>query len=197
MERGHLAMAVEGRHGITENTAKNVLFGAGTYHKGMSFDKATGVLSVGTVIGATQGGGGVEVKGEVVHLELDGAYVKFKGQAIMCGGSATIEASFAELTPEVMAMGIVGKTEAKDKATVITPKTVIEEGDYVDGFGFVGMTADGKRKVAVILESALCTSGVKIEPKHKEGAVVKLTMEAYAEHASNLDEIPVKIIFMD
>ena len=190
-------MAVAAKHGVTENTPKNVLFGAGTYHKGMSFDEASGTLTMGSIIGATSGGGGVEIKGDIVHLEIDGAYVKFKGSAIMCGGSATMEASFIELSPEVVSMGIVGEVKTGSSYKMVSPKAVIEEGDYIDGFGFVGMTADGNHKVAVILESSLCTSGIKIEPKNKEGAVTKLTMEAYAENAGNLDEIPVKIFFLD
>lgn len=190
-------MAVAAKHGVTENTPKNVLFGAGTYHKGMSFDEGTGELTMGDIIGATSGGGGVEIKGNVIHLEIDGANVKFKGQAVMCGGGATIEASFIELSPEVVAMGIIGETKTGEKYTMVSPKAVIEKGDYVDGFGFIGMTADGTRKVAAILDSALCTSGVKLEPKNNEGAVTKLTMEAYAENAGNLDTVPAKIIFLD
>ena len=190
-------MAVAAKHGVTENTPKNVLFGAGTYHKGMAFDEGTGTLTMGDIIGATSGGGGVEIKGEIFNLEIDGAYVKFKGSAIMCGGSATMEASFIELSPEVVAMGIVGEVKTGTNYTMVSPKAVIEEGDYIDGFGFIGMTADGKRKIAVVLESSLCTSGIKLEPKNKEGAVTKLTMEAYAENAGNLDEIPAKIFFLD
>lgn len=188
---------VAGKHSVGTATPGNVLFGAGTYHKGMSFDPETATLTAGTAIGATNGGGGIEIKGEIVPLELDGALVKFKGQDIMCGGAATVEASFAEFTPEIVKMGMIGEIESGEGYSMVTPKAVIEEGDYIDGFGFIGFTADSKRRVAVILESALCTSGVKLEPKNKEASVVKLTLEAVAENAGELNKIPAKIIWLD
>jgi hypothetical protein len=41
----------------------------------------------------------------------------------------------------------------------------------------------------------LCTSGLELEGKNKEQSVVKLTLEAVAENAGNLDTIPVKIYY--
>jgi hypothetical protein len=190
-------MSVAGKHGVTASSPKNVLFGAGTYHKGMSFDEATGVLTAGTIIGATSGGGSIEIIGEITTLEFDGAYVKFKGQEVMTGGSAVIKATFTELTPDVAAMAVIGEAKTGTKYTSVTPKSVIEEGDYVDGFGFVGYTADGSKKVIAILESALCTGGLKIDIKSKGQGTVALTMEAHAENAGNLDTIPAKIFFVE
>ena len=186
-----------GNHSVTENTPKNVLFGAGTYHRGMSFDKTSGQLTIGETLGATKGGGGLEIKGDIVPLELDGALVAFEGQDIMCGGVGIIEATFAEVTPENVAMGMIGKVETGEGYSIVTPKATIEKGDYVPGFGFVGFTADKSRRVAVIMESALCTSGFKVEPKGKEQATLKLTMEARAKIEGDLDTIPVTVIFLD
>ena len=92
---------------------------------------------------------------------------------------------------------MIGAVETGEGYSVVTPKATIEKGDYVEGFGFIGFTADKKRKIAVIMESALCTSGFKIEPKNKEQASVKLTMEARAKIEGNLDTIPVTVIFLD
>lgn len=190
-------MAIAGRHGVTADTPKNVLFGAGTYHKGMSFDTSSGTLTAGTIIGATNGGGSIEIKGEITSLEIDGAYVKFKGQEVMTGGTATIEATFTELTPDIAATAMIGKTTSGTNYKMVAPKDTIEEGDYVEGFGFVGYTADGSKKVIAILENALCTSGFKVESKNKGQGTVTLTMEAYAENSGNLDTIPAKIFFVD
>jgi hypothetical protein len=79
--------------------------------------------------------------------------------------------------------------------TMLQDKAHISEGDYVENFGFVGMTADGSKEIIVIFENALCTSGLEIEAKNKEAAVVKLTMEAYADNKGNLDTLPVKIYY--
>lgn len=182
---------VKGKHGITKTTPENILLGAGTIHRGVVVDASGKISDYGTIIGATQGGNSCEIKGEIVNIELDGALVKVKGLAVMQGGTATMECNFAEITEDVLKMGMIGA--ASDG--VITPKATIEEGDYVPGFAYIGKTANDKKEIAIIFENALCTSGIKIEGKAKENSVVALTMEAYAENAGNLDTIPVKIIY--
>lgn len=184
-------MSVNGKHGVTATTPENILLGAGTIHRDMVIGEDGQITSYGTIIGATAGGNNLEIKGEIVNIELDGVLVKVKGLAVMQGGTATMECSFAELSEDVLKMGMIG-TVANG---VITPNANISEGDYVSGFAFVGKTANDAKEVVVVFENALCTSGLKIEGKPKENAVVKLTMEAYAENEGNLDTIPVKILY--
>ena len=182
------------KHGITANTPKNILLGAGTYYRGLKFE---GNAWTGTVLGATNGGGKIAIKGELMDLSLDGALVKFKGQTVKQGGVATAEVNFAEVTPDVIKMGTLFKEETTDATgfTMLVDKATITEGDYVDNFGFVGYTADGSKQIIVIFESSLCTSGFEVEPKGKEQAVIKLTLEAVAELDGDLDTLPVKIYY--
>lgn len=183
-----------GKHAVTTNTPGNILLGAGTYHKGLKF--ADGSWT-GTVLGATSGGGKISIAGELVDLEVDGMLVKTKGMTIKQGGTASAEVSFAELSDDVLKMGTLfeeGVSDA-DGFTMLQDKARITEGDYIDGFGFVGYTADESKQIIVIFESALCTSGLELEPKNKEQSVVKLTLEAVAENAGGLDTLPVKIYY--
>lgn len=184
-------MASAGKHGITAATPENILLGVGTIHKGLTVGADGKITEYGEIIGATSGGNSVEIKGEIVNIELDGALVKVKGLAVMQGGTAIMECNFAEITEEVIKMGIIGAVANG----VITPKANIEEGDYVPGFAFVGKTANDAKEIVVVFENALCTSGIKIEGKSKENSVVALTMEAYAENSGNLDTVPVKVIY--
>ena len=189
-------MAVTGKHGVSATTPENILLGAGTIHKNLEWDAQANAWK-GDIIGATSGGNSVEIKGEIVDIELDGALVKVKGLAVMQGGTGTMEVNFAELSIDVMKMGMIGEV-AESEATgysMIQTKANIDEGDYVDNFAFVGKTANDKKDVIVIFESALCTSGLKIEGKAKENSVIKLTMEAYAQNEGNLDRVPVKIYY--
>lgn len=187
-------MGVMGKHGVSSTTPENILLGAGTIHKNLTF--ADGKWT-GDIIGATSGGNSIEIKGEIVNIELDGALVKVKGLAVMQGGTAVMEVNFAELSTAVLKMGMIGEegTSNADGYTMIQPKANIEEGDYVPNFAFVGKTANGKKDIIVILENALCTSGVKIEGKPKENSVIALTMEAYAENEGDLDRVPVRIYY--
>ena len=198
MERGLKVMGAMGKHGVNTTTPENILLGAGTIHKNLMWDSASNSWK-GDIIGATSGGNSVEIKGEIKDIELDGALVKVKGLAVMQGGTATMEVNFAELSTDIMKMAMLGE-EGESEATgytMIQTKANITEGDYVDNFAFVGETANGKKQIIVILESALCTSGLKIEGKNKENAVIKLTMEAYAENGGDLNRIPVKIYYPD
>ena len=183
-----------GKHGITANTPGNILFGAGTYHKGLKF--ADGAWT-GTCIGATSGGGKVNIAGELVPIELDGALVKVEGLDIKQGGAASMEVNFAELSPDTMKMGTLFEEGASDAEgyTMLQDKAHITKGDYIDDFGFVGQTADGSKNIIVIFERALCTSGFEMEPKGKENTVVKLTLEACAPIDGDLDRLPVKIYY--
>ena len=187
-------MSVIGKHGVTENTPQNVLFGAGTYHRNLAF--ADGKWN-GEIMGATSGGGKLSLKGEFVDIELDGVLVKTKGLALKQGGTAVMEVNFAELTSEIIKTTTLFKEGESDAEgySMFVDKAAIEEGDYIKNFGFVGKTANGEKDIIVIFENALCTSGMEIEPKGKEQAVIKATMEAYAENKGDLDTLPVKIYY--
>lgn len=189
-------MAVMGKHGVSATTPENILLGAGTIHKNLTWDSSSNAWK-GDIIGATSGGNSVEIKGEIVNIELDGALVNVKGLAVMQGGTGTMEVNFAELSVDVMKIGMIGEIGESDATgySMIQTKANITEGDYVDNFAFVGKTANDAKDIIVIFESALCTSGLKIEGKAKENSVIKLTMEAYAQNEGNLDRVPVKIYY--
>lgn len=189
-------MSVMGKHGITANTPQNVLLGAGTFMKNLKF---TDGKWTGDILGATSGGGKISIVGEFYDIPVDGALVKVKGLTVKNGGHVTVEANFAEISTAVMKMATLfeeGETDAEG-FTMLKDKAAITEGDYVDGFGFVGKTANGAKDIIMVMDSALCTSGMEIESKNKEAAVVKLTMEAYALNEGDLDTLPVKIYYPD
>ena len=187
-------MSTMGKHGVTENTAKNILLGAGTYHKGLKFENGQWV---GTCIGATSGGGKVSIQGEYMDLDIDGALVLFKGQTVKQGGKASIEASIAELSGDNIKMATnftEGESDAEGYAMFVD-KPNIDEGDYTEGFGFVGKTANGAKDIIVIFDSALCKSAFDLEGKNKGQSVLKVVMEAYAENEGDLDTLPVRIYY--
>lgn len=187
-------MSVIGKHGVSTTTPENILLGAGTYHRNLKY--ADGKWT-GDILGATNGGGKISIVGEFKDLEVDGALVKIKGLVVKMGGTVTAEVTFAELSTAVMQMATLfeaGESDV-DGYTMLKDKAAIAEGDYVENFGFVGYTANNAKQIIFIMENALCTSGMELEPKNKEQAVVKLTMEAYANNEGDLDTLPVKIYY--
>lgn len=188
-------MAVNGKHGVTSTTPQNVLLGAGTYHKGMKVAE-DGTVTIGEIIGATSGGGKISIVGEFYDIPVDGALVKVKGLTVKNGGTVTAEVNFIELSPSVIqAATLFEASEGAEGYTIFKDKAEIAEGDYVEGFGFVGKTANGAKDIIFIMDNALCTSGLEIEGKNKEAAVVKLTLECYANNEGDLDTLPVKILY--
>ena len=193
-------MGVAGKHGITTETPKNIPLGAGTIHKGLKYDSTSQKWNLEeSIIGATAGGNKVSIKGEIFDIELDGALVKVKGLAVKNGGTATMENNFAVLSRDILKMATLFEdVESEDEAyRKLQDKAKIEDGDYLENYAFVGKTANDNKNIIVIFENALCTSGLELEGKNKENSVIKVTMEAYAENAGDLDTIPVKIYYPD
>lgn len=188
-------MAKAGKTGVTENTPKNILFGAGTIHKNLAFD-GEAWNTEDSIIGATSGGSKLSIIPEVTPIEVDGALVKGKGLSVKTGETATMEINFIELTPELIMAATIGVTGVSEDTSydMIQSKADIEEGDYFENIAFVGQTLDG-RNVIAILENALCTSGFEQEGKSKEGTIGKYTFECHAELTSDLDTLPWKIYY--
>lgn len=187
-------MAVMGKHSVTTATPENILLGAGTIHKNLKWEANKWT---GDIIGATSGGNKVSISGEIKDIELDGALVKVKGLAVKQGGTASIEVNFAELNAEILkkASLFTEGTSEVTGYTMLVDKADINEGDYVENFGFVGKTANGKKDIVVIFENGLCTSGLELEGKNKENSIIKMTIEAYANIEGDLDTLPVKIYY--
>ena len=189
-------MATMGKHGVTTKTPEDILLGAGTYHRGLKWDSESKAWQ-GTCVGATSGGGKVTIEGEYLDIEIDGMKVLTKGFTVKNGGKASIEASIVEMTGDNIKMATnfkEGETEAEGY-TLYVDKPNIDEGDYIENFGFVGKTANGKKDIIIIFDYALCKSAFELEGKKGESSVLKVKLEAYAENAGDLDVLPVKIFY--
>lgn len=188
-------MAVAGKHGITADTTKNILFGAGTIHKNLKYTTNTWNFNE-SIIGATNGGSKLTITPELTDIAVDGAMVAVKGLKVKTGETATMDINLAELTKDIIKAATVGKdSTSEDNAfDLIESKTSIAEGDYFENIAFVGKTLDG-RNVIAILENALCTSGFTQEGKNKEGAVGAYTFTCHADITSDLDVLPWKIYY--
>lgn len=192
---------IAGKNGVTADTVKNILFGAGTIHKGLKFTAGTdgkgGTWNfTETLVGATSGGSKLSIVPEVYDVPVDGADVLTKGLRVKTGEKATLEVNFIELSTDVItaaAMGVVGASDVTgyDK---IESKADIEIGDYWDNIAFVGKMLNNKPVIA-ILDNALCTTGFEQEGKNKEGAVGKYTFECHADPDTDMDKLPWRIYY--
>ncbi|EOZ2853474.1 hypothetical protein ACQQ4G_003142 [Listeria monocytogenes] len=188
-------MAKAGKHGVTTNTPKNIVLGAGTIHKGLKLEGTTWNFD-STLIGATSGGSKLTITPEITSIEADGALVRTKGLDVKTGEVATLEVNFLELSKEVIKQAVIGTdgTSSDTSYDLIESKAKIEAGDYLENIAFVGQTVEGKN-IIVILDNALCTSGFELEGKNKEAGVATLTFECAADVTADLDTLPYHIYY--
>ena len=182
--------------GITPDTPKNILLGAGTIHKNLVFSESAWNFEE-SLISATAGGSNVSIVPEFTDIEVDGALVKVKGLTAKTGEKATMELNPVELTPEILKMAVIGDSKMSETATgydEIRSRARIEEGDYIKNLGYIGRTISGN-PIIIIFDYALCTSGLELEGKNKEAAVPKLTFECLADCTSDADTLPWHIYY--
>lgn len=189
-------MAIPGMHGVTASTPKNVPFGAGTIHKGLKYTNAAWNFAE-SLIGATNGGSKLSIMPETYRVPIDGANVALKGLDVKVGEKATMEINFAELNKDLIKAATLGKDGTSEDTTydLIESKSDIAIGDYLENIAFVGRDLEGK-KMIVIFDNALCTSGFEHESKNKESTSWKYTFECYGDPADDtLDALPWHIYY--
>lgn len=184
-----------GRTGVTSETPKNILFGAGTIHKNVKYENGSWNFE-DSIVGATQGGSKLSIVPEFVDVEADGAMVLVKGLKVKTGETASMEINFLEINQDIMKHALIGEegTSEDDNFTVIQTKADLVDGDYYDNIAFVGQTLD-KRQIIVIMENVLCTSGFESEGKNKEAGVGTYTFTCHADIDSDLQTLPVKLYY--
>ena len=184
--------------GITDKTPGNILLGAGTIHKGLKYDEQKKKWNfVESLIGATSGGNKFTIKPEINQIEVDGAWVPVKQLDIKQGGTAEMEINLIELSPDILKSVVIGQENtqgAPEGYTLIEDKSKIESGDYLDNIAFIGKRLDGV-PIVVVLDNALCTSGLEVEGKNKDASVTKYTFASRQDIGGDLTTIPYHIYF--
>lgn len=190
----------KGNNGVSSTTVQNIVFGAGTIHKGLKYTGSDGTGSWNfdeSCVGATKGGSTLSIVPEFYSVEPDGSTVAIKDFKRKVGEKATLEVNFLELTKDLIKSAVVGKDGTSADTTgydLIESKDTIAEGDYWENIAFVGETLDGKN-IIVILDNALCTSGLSMEGKNKEEGVGKYTFECHADATQSLTTLPYHIYY--
>ena len=182
--------------GITENTPKTVMLGAGTIHRGLQFSSNAWNFE-DSLICATSGGSKLTIEPEFYDVPVDGALVKVKGLTVKVGETATLETNPIELTPEILKMALIGDESTSSTVTgynEIKSRAQIASGDYLENMGYVGKTIDGT-PIIIVFDYALCTSGLELEGKNKEAAVPAFTFECFADLTPEADTLPWHIYY--
>ena len=110
--------------------------------------------------------------------------------------TAEMEINFLEITKDIIKSAIIG-VEGTSKDTnydLIESKADVEDGDYLQNIAFVGKTLGGKN-IIVIMDNALCTSGLESNGENKKEGVGTYTFACHADLDSDLDTLPYHIYY--
>lgn len=181
-----------GQHGLGANTLNRIMLGAGTIHKNLVLTAGSsggnGTFNFdATCICATSGGNSIEIKGTIYDIPIDGVGVKVKGAAVKTGESATMTINALDVSPEMLADALLTNsvdTQAIEGYSLVQTHDKIE--GYVENIAYAGEIVGTGKPVVIIFDYALCTSGVKIDGKSAEAAVLPLTFEAYARYGTGM-----------
>ena len=122
--------------------------------------------------------------------------VAVKGLKVKTGETAEMEINFLEITKDIIKSAIIG-VEGTSKDTnydLIESKADVEDGDYLQNIAFVGKTLGGKN-IIVIMDNALCTSGLESNGENKKEGVGTYTFACHADLDSDLDTLPYHIYY--
>ena len=171
-----------------------ILFGAGTFNYGVTISEDGTLTSEGTIFGATKGGGKVSIKPNLVPLDFDGRNVKAVGDFVKAGEEATMEAPFTELLAADVAKYLIGTVTDKSTAKIVESSEAVADGHYIKGLAYIGRAASGK-KLIVVFDNAICTSGLEIEGKKAEQGAATVTFECLAADDATEDKLPWHVIW--
>ena len=183
------------KHGITSETIKRMILGAGTIYKNV---KASADGFAGTVLGATSGGIKFSWEANWLDIEVDGATVLVKGISKQkVGESASIEGQMTELTEDMLsiAMHLEKGTSEIDSYNKYVSKENITEEDYLENIAYVGTLSSGEQ-IVIVLPNALCTEAFELETKNAEQTTYSVKFECTADLENDtLDKLDIAIYY--
>lgn len=188
--------------GQTSETKAHLLLGAGilakdynpatdTYETARTSQKILGATSGGSIFTATKNGH---------YLSIDGVPENTAGNWILDNWASTLQTTVQEITAENLKMSLAAaKLDTSDSTagkdyTVIAPKAVLEDEDYIDSLSYIGRISGSEKPVIITIFHAFNTADLSLNPKDGEEGSLALTMTAHYS-LDDPDTPPFKIYY--
>lgn len=151
--------------------------------------------ALGSLIGATRGGGSFTVTRELRVPEVDGRRYGFKGDTFVDSVEAQLSTTLIEMTPSnlVDAFGSATATTSGAKTT-IKLGTVIDTDDYLTNICWVGDLSDG-RYVLICLKNALNQADFTLTWTDKGEGTLPVEFHAKQADVNDYDYAPFEIVY--
>lgn len=187
--------------GYTKSTPLHYMVDAGAIYKNLKYSKEKDRWE-GELLGATHEGNKVTIEQEYRTIEVDGVFVDAKGQKVLQSSVASLEINVKEITAENMRLAIngtvreAGEDEAPTGYQVVEGKGKLENNDYISNLGLVGTMTGSEKPIIIILDNALCVSGLEGETEDDDELVITMEFQAHADAEQVSDrKLPARIYF--
>ena len=195
---------------LREDTFKNLQLNAGIFLKNCDYSSIAnaGALktaiaaaiagtsgAVGTIIGATRGGGSFTVTREIRTPDVDGRRYGFKGDSFVDSVEAKLSTTLIEITPDTLTTALGGSavTGTAPKQT-IKLGTAIDTSDYLTNLCWVGDISDG-RYVLICLYNAINTADLTLTFTDKGEGTLPVEFHAKQSAVNDYDYAPFEIVY--
>jgi hypothetical protein len=191
---------MERRHGITQETSKNLFIDSGEVR--LNYVDSS---NVGTLLGATRDGNQFIITQDIRDIPVDGSKGKVKGLRRIIRVDAQIIANFIELNTTMLEKALpgtdaVGYPSAPARvADQITRALEIQAGlagesrdDYIGNIAIVGEISGTDEPVVCMIKNALGDGNVEITTTDNDEAGLSITFSAHFD-PSDLDTEPWEI----
>ena len=196
---------------LRADTFKNLQLNAGIILKNLNYSSVTdsgalktaianiisgGASPIGTLLGATRGGGTFTVTREMRTPEIDGIRYKFKGGDFVDSVDAYLSTTLVEVTPENITALLAGTSTPSGKKTTIKMHTALSDSDYTENICWVGDLADGKL-VLICLKNAINTADFTLTFADKSEGTLAVEFHATQAQVNDYDEAPFEVVYFD
>jgi hypothetical protein len=180
---------------ILKNCDYSSIANAGALKTAIAAAVAGTTGALGSLIGATRGGGSFTVTRELRVPEVDGRRYGFKGDTFVDSVEAQLSTTLIEMTPSnlVDAFGSATATTSGAKTT-IKLGTVIDTDDYLTNICWVGDLSDG-RYVLICLKNALNQADFTLTWTDKGEGTLPVEFHAKQADVNDYDYAPFEIVY--
>lgn len=192
---------------LRQETFKNLQLNAGVVLFNYSIDAytdadalktalATAINNGSNLMGATRGGGNCVITRNIRTVEADGMRGPFVGSQIVDSADAYLSTTIIEITPEHL-KNVLGNADIDDSNPnhiVVTVRTAIDDGDYLQNLIWVGDTSEGF--MAIELLNALNTADFSFTFDDKNEGTATCEFHAHQAGVEATEDLPCKLHFL-
>lgn len=152
--------------------------------------------ALGTIIGATRGGGSFTVTRDLRQPDVDGRRYGFKGDTFVDSVDAQLSTTLVEITPENLMMSFCTATSSTvTNMEVLKFGTSIDADDYLTNICWIGDLADGGY-VLICLKNALNEADISLTWTDKGEGTLPVEFHAKQANVSDYDYAPFEVVFL-